>query len=146
LNQVKKVTILRNRSVLNQSFCIKTLPYPNQTEIAKRNQLHTEIRCMAQFIRKKQYSSSEIKNGHMELRQGDWFQFEGQSHHTIDFLNKFYCCRTVDRSKMPNPQEWQLDLYAAPFSSTLATTESHCLQVWQWNLRPFGWAAVFRLR
>ena len=70
---------------------------------------------MAQFIRKKQYSSSEIKNGHILLRQGDWYHFEGQSHHTMDFLNKFYCCREVDRTKMPNPQEWQLDLYATPF-------------------------------
>ncbi len=112
---VKKVTLLRNRSVLNRLFCMKTLLYPTQAEIAKRNQLHTEIRCMAKFIRPNMCSSSEVKNGLISLRQGDWFQFEGQSHYTSEFLANFYCCRKVERSKMPNPQEWQLDLYGIDY-------------------------------
>jgi hypothetical protein len=118
---VKKVTILRNRSVLNEQFCMKTLLYPTQatpSEIAKRNQLHTEIRCMAKFIRKEMCSSSEVKNGHISLRQGEWFLFEGQSRYTSEFLTNFYCCRKVERSKMPNPQEWQLDLCDLQFYSS----------------------------
>jgi hypothetical protein len=107
-NQVKKATILRNRSVLNSSFCIKTLPYPREIEVAKRTELHNEIRLMAQFFR--QGHSFELKNGKVSLRQGDWFQFEGKSHYTAEFLNNFYCCREVDRSKMRDPREWQLDL------------------------------------
>jgi hypothetical protein len=94
---------------------MKTLPYPTQetpSEIAKRNQLHTEIRCMAKFIRKELLGSSEVKNGHIPLRQGDWFLFQGESHHRKEFLTKFYCCRKVERSKMPSPQEWRLDLCA----------------------------------
>jgi hypothetical protein len=90
---------------------MKTLSYPSQNETDKRNQLHTEIGCMGKFTRQELKGSSEVKNGHIPLRQGDWFQFEGESHHTREYLTKFYCCRTVDRSKMPNPQDWQLDLY-----------------------------------
>ena len=90
---------------------MKTLSYPSQNETAKRNQLHTEIGCMGKFTRQEIRGSSEVKNGHIPLRQGDWFQFEGQSHFMNDYLTKFYCCRTIDRSKMPNPQDWLLDLY-----------------------------------
>jgi hypothetical protein len=143
LNQVKKVTILRNRSVLNEQFCMKTLPYPTQTtssEIQKRNQLHTEIRCMAKFIRKELSASrsSEVKNGHVQLRQGDWYKFEGQSCYTSEFLNNFYCCRTVERSKMPNPQEWQLDLYECPFVILQSFIEQLCLRYGNGTCGPFA--------
>ena len=89
---------------------MKTLSYPSQNETAKRNQLHTEIGCMGKFTRQEIRGSSEVKNGHIPLRQGDWFRFEGKPY-TKEFLTKFYCCRTIDRSKMPNPQDWLLDLY-----------------------------------
>lgn len=69
---------------------------------------------MAQFFRKSVRCSSGIKNGHIALRQGDWFQFEGDAHYTAEFMDNFYCCRQVERSKMKEPQEWQLDLYAFP--------------------------------
>ena len=69
---------------------------------------------MAQFFRKSVRCSSGIKNGHVALRQGDWFQFEGDVLYTAEFMDNFYCCRQVERSKMQMPQEWQLDLYAFP--------------------------------
>jgi hypothetical protein len=126
---------------------MKTLTYPTQSEIVKRNQLHTEIRCMAHFIRKTLCSSSEVKNGHIQLRQGDWFQFQGQSLHTNEFLTKFYCCRNVERSKMPDPREWQLDLCAAPRFPVhfLSAIDVLVLQAWQWHVRAIRWTAVQRL-
>jgi hypothetical protein len=117
LSQVKKATILRNSDLISRCFCIKTLPYPTQLEPAKRHELHNEIRVMAQFSRK--YNEPlELHNGSIRVRQGDWFSFESNAEkfqYTAEFLNTFYCCREVDRSKMPNPREWQLDMFEALF-------------------------------
>ncbi len=70
---------------------------------------------MAQFSRK--YANTlELHNGSIRLRQGDWFSFESNAdQYTAEYLNRFYCCREVDRSKMPNPREWQLDMFEALF-------------------------------
>ncbi len=79
---------------------------------------------MAKFIRKEVLGSSEVKNGHIPLRQGEWYHFEGRPQHTNEFLSKFYCCRKVERSKMLKPQEWQFDLYDVhcfPFESAVET-------------------------